>query len=126
MNDRELEVLSALVDGEAVDADALATALARPEAADCLVEFVRWRASLRAAEADESWRAATVARLSGADGGGDPRRRGLRWAAAIAAAAALVVALLLPRTERETASPTQPPPPDRVLRFEPGVDWVSR
>jgi negative regulator of sigma E activity len=117
------EILSAFVDGERVDAVALASALAEPGAHEILVDFAR----LRAALADEPEPPAALVetmrrRLR-------PRPRAFALARSLrltATAAVLLLALLgaidLRRMMRPEGS-EEPPPPTRVIRFEPGIDW---
>ena len=117
------EILSAFVDGEPVDAVALAAALAEPGAHEILVDFAR----LRAALADEPEPPAALVetmrrRLR-------PRPRAFAFVRTLrltAAAAVLLLALLgaidLRRMMRPERS-EEPPLPTRVIRFEPGIDW---
>lgn len=106
-------VLSALIDRELVDADALQSALDAPEGRALLVDFVRLR-TLVAAELDlDSARPASAFATQRS-------RRALTWAAAA------VVPLMLGlgggywwRVHAES----QPPAPTRVVQFVPGVDW---
>ena len=118
------EILSAFVDGEAVEPAALASALAAPGAREALIDFVR----LRAAFADESrpsdaFEEEMRGRLAGrrAPWGARP----LRWAAAAALIALAGVGVLdIGRRFRPAPSPDEPPSASRVLRYEPGVDWM--
>jgi hypothetical protein len=117
------EILSAFIDGEPVDAAALASALGEPGAREVLVDFVLLRAAL-ADEAEPP--AALVEKIRGRlrpRSWDFPIRRSLRL---VAAAAVLVLALLgaldLPKMIRPVSS-DEPPTPTRVIRFEPGVDW---
>ena len=81
------EILTALVDGEAVHPEELAAALARPGAADMLVDFASLRHALRESEAGSR-----PEEESGPLGPPVGRVRGsVRRLAALAAAAALVV-----------------------------------
>jgi hypothetical protein len=117
----DTEILSALLDGEPVDADRLALTLEDASARATLVDFVRLRTVAR----DDEPVPASVSRL---------RRRSaaqlLRWPAV--AAALLVVFLagwFAPRPSRgpspSSASTELPPEPARVEKFVPGVDWHS-
>lgn len=119
----DFEVLSAVLDGDAVDIGQLETALADPEGRQVFVDFV----SLRQAAATDhtkplrefSERALEILTVS--------HRIKVRGLPFPVAAAAILVAMLLGsllnfdsiRQER----PAAPPEPARVLRFEPGVDW---
>ena len=123
----EFEVLSALVDGEPVDPVELERALALPGARRAVVEL----ADLRYAFAGDRSRPAAGftarvrAALAAEDAGARRVGRGWRWAA-VAAVLALALSLPLWLAPRPAAAPAAPPEPDRVLRFEPGSEWVSR
>jgi hypothetical protein len=124
MTDTQTEILSAFCDGQIVDPDRLADALADSRARDALVDFAR----LRAAVASSQPLPASLIRLRpGAEG----RVRRPRLWAAIAGAAAmlLLIALtfaLLPRTWTANDKSTDgPPPPTRVVRYQPGIDWFT-
>jgi hypothetical protein len=124
MTDDSLQILSPLVDGEAVDPEALATALAAPGAREAIVDFVLLRAELRADERRPSTRfyaAVEEARLHGRVRRLAPARvlRGL--AAAVILGLAVLGAISLPGRFRPAAD--QPPRAARVLQFTPGVDW---
>ena len=119
------EILSAFVDGEAVEPGALASALMEPGAREALVDFVL----LRAALADEREPpTAFVERMRRRLGGARPFARLPRSLLLVAAAAILALATLgvldLGRLVRPVR-PDAPPTPTRVIRFEPGVDWLS-
>lgn len=112
----ELEVLSALVDGEAVDPAELEHALDSPEAHSVLVDFARLRRELASNDVPDPDLATRLERaVSG--------RRRTGWLAA--AAALLLLAVGVPAwLDREPPDAVAPIPEiDRVLRFEPGVDW---
>jgi len=119
MTDTHTEILSAFCDGQVVDPDRLADALADPRAREALVDFAR----LRAAVTSSSPLPASLTRLRPA-----PARRPQLWAAMAGAAAMLVlVALtfaLLPRTWISREASDGPPSPARTIRYEPGVDWL--
>jgi hypothetical protein len=124
MTEDLLQVLSALVDGEAADPETLDVALAAPGAREAIVGFVRLRAELRADETRPSTR--LYAAVDQALGRGRARRvtpgrvvRGL--AAAVILALAALGASSLPGRFRPAAD--QPPRATRVLQFTPGVDW---
>jgi negative regulator of sigma E activity len=118
------EVLSAFVDGERVEPAELASALGEPGAREALIDFVR----LRAALADDSRPSeAFVERVR--------KRLGSRRAAwrarpvrLVAAAAVLALAALgaldLGRRFRPAGPADEPPAVSRVIRYEPGVDWM--
>ena len=118
------EVLSAFVDGERVEPAELASALGEPGAREALIDFVR----LRAALADDSRPSqAFVERMQERLGGrrAPLRARPLRLVAAAAVLAlAAVGALDLGRRLRPTRPADEPPPVSRVIRYEPGVDWL--
>ena len=120
----DFEVLSAVLDGDAVDIAQLAMALDHPEGRRVFVDFVK----VRQATAHDS---ATPRREFYEGVARDltfnqpVRRRGLPYPLA---AAAVLLAILVGSMldvdfagrDRTTAAP---PAPTRVLRFEPGVDW---
>jgi len=115
------EVLSAFVDGERVEPAELASALGEAGAREALIDFVRFRAAL----ADDSRPSeAFVERVRRRLGGRRPpwRARPLRL---VAAAAVLALAALdLGRRFRPAGPADEPPPVSRVIRYEPGVDWL--
>lgn len=120
MRSGELEVLSALVDGERVEPEDLERALSHPEAKSFLVDCVRLREQLvREAEPRAAFVDATRRRL-----GDRVRTRSRRWLAAAAIAAA-VVALLLSLAWPLRQTEEVLPHPDRVIRLERGQDWVG-
>ena len=120
----DFEVLSAVLDGEVVDIEALEIALEDPGGRRVFVDFVRLR---QAAGKDTTTphpefykRLPGELTLS--------RRIMHRRIALPLAAAAILVALLLgsllnPDRVRPDRGAAAPPEPARVLRFEPGVDW---
>ena len=118
------EILSAFVDGEAVEPGALASALMEPGAREALVDFVLLRAAL-ADEPEPSM--AFVEHMRRRLGAGRPFVRLPRSLRLVAVAAVLALATLgvldLGRLVRP-ARPDSPPTPTRVMRFEPGVDWL--
>jgi negative regulator of sigma E activity len=116
MNDIHSEVVSAFLDGEPVDPDALAAALDDGATRRMLVDFVRIREASRQGDALLPASLATL-------------RRAPLWyrAVPLPAVAALVLFVLLaswfvPRQPQRDTSPA-PPTPARILSFEPGVDW---
>jgi|EndMetStandDraft_4_1072995.scaffolds.fasta_scaffold1169282_1 negative regulator of sigma E activity len=112
MKTDDAELLSALIDREPVDPDALARALEDPEARPALVAFARVRAELHAPAPGESeWLA--KARPPAA---GPLKRHPWRLAAAAALVAAGVAAGVL--AERYAAK-DRPPSPTRVVQLEP-------
>lgn len=118
------EVLSAFVDGERVDPGELASALGAPGARETLTDFVL----LRAAFADESRPSMAFAERMRERLGG---RRVLSWvrplrfvAAAAVLALAAVGVLDLGRRLRPEPPADEPPRVTRVIRYEPGVDWM--
>jgi len=117
------EVLSAFVDGERVEPVELASALGEPGAREALIDFVR----LRAALADESGPSEGFAQemRKQLDGRRSRRLPRLAW---LAAAAVFVLATLgaldLGRRLGSEGQTDQPPAVTRVIRYEPGVDWM--
>ena len=114
MTDLQTEAISAFCDGEIVDPDLLAAALADPRGREALVDFARLRAAVGPA-------GALPASLAGL------RPRIHVWTMAVAAAAMVLLivaaASLLPRSLTTRNADQSPPSPTRVLRFVPGVDW---
>lgn len=120
----DFEVLSAVLDGDAVDIGQLETALDDPEGRRVFVDFVKLRqtaaddaAAPRREFHDRALEELTVSRRI--------RARGLPFPVA---AAAILVAMLLGsllnfNPIRQDRAAAAPPEPSRVLRFEPGVDW---
>jgi negative regulator of sigma E activity len=106
------ELLSALIDREPVDPDALAVALDDPEARRALVAFARVRAELHLPAPGESeWLAShRVPRMA------PPWRQPWRLAAAAALLAAGVGAGVF--AERYAAE-DRPPAPTRVVQLDP-------
>jgi hypothetical protein len=118
------EVLSAFVDGEPVEPGELASALAEPGAREALFDFLRLRAALAdGARPSEAFVQGMRERLTG--GRAARLGRPLRMVAAAAVLAlAAVGALDLGRLFRPEQPADGPPPVSRVIRFEPGVDWL--
>ena len=119
MTEIHSQVLSAFCDGEIIDPDLLAAALADPQGRNALIDFAR----LRAAVAPVGALPASLSELRK----GPARPRAARWAM-VAAAAAMVLlivaaASLLPRALFTKSADPVPPSPSRVVRYEPGVDW---
>jgi hypothetical protein len=114
------EMLSRFVDGESVDADGLADALASPEGRDALVDYARLRTNVRAVPVEPSAAFYTAWRREWAE---QPRRAG-RWlsyrVAAVLIAAAALAGYGVDVWRRRPAD--RPPRVERVLRFEPG-EW---
>jgi len=119
MTDLQTEAISAFCDGEIVDPDLLAAALADPRGREALVDFARLRAAVGPA-------GALPASLAGLRTAG-VRPRIHVWTMAVAAAAMVLLivaaASLLPRSLTTRNADQSPPSPTRVLRFVPGVDW---
>lgn len=133
------ELISAFVDGEAVEAEALSEALSAPGGREALIDYVRLRALLDAEDLRPSAEFyASMERVTA-----PRRRRPLAAAALLAAALILAVAGVWrfgpgPRSLQASApgSPSAavaaagetratPPEVKRVIRFTPGVDWHS-
>jgi negative regulator of sigma E activity len=113
---RDYEELSALLDGERVDPDAVAAALQDPEGRALLVDFVRLRQQVSEdGDAAAPRTLATAAR----------RRRGRSFAWRGVAAAAVLTAGVLIGTLSQRQAPG-PPEPQVVIEFEPGREWGSR
>ena len=106
------ELLSALIDREPVDPDALAVALDNPEARGALVAFARVRAELHApVPGEREWMATRQV-----PGAAPPRRQLWRLAAAaVLLAAGLGAGVFAERY----AGRDRPPAPARVVQLDP-------
>ena len=108
------EVLSALIDGEPVDADAVAQLLDVPANRALLVEFIRLRRSVQEdEETAPAWRADNIVHLEAA--------RGSRRRAPVRAAAALVLlsaGALAGTWAHDLFTRERPPEPTRVVQLE--------
>jgi hypothetical protein len=116
-----MAIVSALLDHEPVDPEALSAALDDPNARAALVDFVKLRHDLGPATDALPASLQTL------------RRRPMFLAVALrwSAAAALLVLVFLagwmaPRSGGDAAGVTAPPDPVRVETFTPGVDWSFR
>jgi negative regulator of sigma E activity len=121
MKDERYEVLSALIDGEAVDPWLVEQALAEPEGLRRLVDFARLRWELAR---DDSRPEADQVPPTGAAVARGPWR--LPAVFRMAAAAALALALFGAGRlweRRHRSDPEAPPTPARIVTFQPGVDW---
>jgi hypothetical protein len=123
MKQDSLEVLSSFMDGEPVEADALAAALLAPGAREALVDFAELRAGLAA---DDSVPSPALHRSMNQVFG---RRQGalawrfLRSVAAVVVLALAAVGALSLRTRFHGPAIDEPPRATRVIQFTPGVDW---
>lgn len=112
--DERYAVLSALIDRERVDPDALAAALEDPAGRDELVDFVRLRNRLGDELADDE----PAVRLHAPS-------RAKTWLAR----AAIVLVSLMAGTAAGAWwvewRDSRPPEPDRIVKFVPGVDWKA-
>jgi len=124
----DLEILSALIDGVAVDPDRLAAVLEGPHARAALVDFVRFRWSLAAEAATGHDRQPDIVlpapgKLRSITAFAATSRT---WRRVLAAAAMISLALLVGYGvgKRMTRSSDETPPtPDRVVTFTPGTEW---
>jgi anti-sigma factor RsiW len=118
------ELVSACLDGEPVDATALAQALSRPEARDALVDFMLLRARVLGdpAHPRSDFEPRVRRRMEAETVPWWSRRLG-RSAAAAAAVVAVATSYWLGSLEGRPVIPTEPPQPTRTVAFEPGVDW---
>ena len=115
------EVISAFLDGESFDSNALASALAEPGGRELLLDLIALRAVVQE-EAPATAPAVDACSLT--------RQRRL-WVAAGFAAATLLFSVggaLAMKELRPASTPTAleadvPPHPDRVVTFEPGLEW---
>ena len=136
MTRQPMELLSAFIDGEEVDPRALADALAAPGAREMLRDFALLRAEVREDESRPS--AEFYAEMDKVLEGNLGIDRRPWWIRAIPvpapALAAMVLAAVLVggwatfglRMGGDGDRPELPPKPDRVVRFEPGVDWQQQ
>jgi hypothetical protein len=121
MNETHTAVVSAFLDNEPVDPDALGAALDDPEGRAALVDFIRLRRSVDAAgdpipASLQTLRRRPVARMAA-----------LRWSAAAALLVLMFLAgWMVPRPRSGAGEPVAPPEPARVEKFVPGVDWSFR
>lgn len=114
------DVISAFVDNEPFDANALGHALAEPGGRELLLDVIALRAIV---QDDAAITSAPDARVI--------RRQRHLWLAAGFAAATLIFTLgsvfavkaLRPATSSTLSEADVPPPPDHVVTFEPGLDW---
>jgi hypothetical protein len=118
MNDTDFEIISAFVEGDAVDPDALARTLADPRARTLLADFLK----LRAATDQKEELPPSLIRLRSP--------RAAFWSARVPLPAAVMLALLagaatLAVSERMPVDAQGPPSATRAVRFEPGVDWQT-
>jgi hypothetical protein len=118
MTDRR-EVLSALIDREPVDPDVLARVLEEPEGRAMLVDFVRVRAAVCADEDDGAAPASAPDSVLQAPG----RSRASRWMRVAAVFALLAAGAGGGAWVERYVSRERPPEPDRIVKFQPGVDW---
>jgi hypothetical protein len=125
MSPDPLEILSALMDGEAVAPDVLAATLVAPGARQALVDFAGLRAELAA---DDSRPSPALHRamdkvLGRRRGHGRPVWRLLRSVAAVVVLALAALGAMSLRTRFYGRGPEEPPEATRVIQFTPGVDW---
>lgn len=118
MNDTDFDILSAFLDGETVDPDALALALAHPGARTLLADFLK----LRAATDDGGALPPSLTRLRAS--------RVAIWSARVPLPVAVMLALLVGAasfalSDRTSGDAQRPPTATRAVRFEPGVDWQT-
>ena len=120
----ELEVLSAVLDGDAVEIGQLETALEDPEGRRIFVDFVKLRQTA-ANDAAAPPREFYDRVLGDLKLNKPAKARGVPFP--LAAAAVLVAMLFGSMLDlnfiRQDRAAAGPPEPTRVLRFEPGVDW---
>jgi Negative regulator of sigma E activity len=129
MNRPDLEILSALVDGESVDPEALLATLETPEGRAALVDFARVRRDVRAEEAPPRPAFYEAMTRAGLHSTGERRRALPVWRPALAASLALGIGLgavagflARPRGPAEEV----PPVASRTIVFEPGVNWTAQ
>jgi hypothetical protein len=118
MNDTHFDIISAFLDGEAVDPDALAATLAHSDARALLADFLKLRATM---DDDDGALPPSLMRLRA--------RRVAMWSAPVPLPVAVMLALLVGAasfavSERPADAPG-PPAATRTIRFESGVDWQT-
>lgn len=132
MSHDPMEILSSFMDGEEVEPAALAEALTVSGARETLLDFALLRARLRDDPARPGFEFYRAMEPLLAD---RPDRSWWRKLVPVPAPALAVLVLAgmglgiwggleLRRVERTRVE--SPPVPDRVLHFEPGVDWQSQ
>jgi ferric-dicitrate binding protein FerR (iron transport regulator) len=121
MNETHTAIVSAFLDHEPVDPEALSAALDDPDARAALVDFVRLRQDLGLASDALPASLQTLRRQPVV------RTVALRWSAAAALLALVFLAgWMAPRSAGDATGVTGPPDPVRVETFTPGVDWSFR
>jgi hypothetical protein len=128
MNAEALEVLSGFVDGESVDPEALAVALLSPGGREALLDFVRLRSAIAADDTRPSagfYRRMAQTLHSTVPGPAFHVAGWRRFAAAAVLALAALGLVDLGIRLRNPRGVEKPPRPDRVLQFQPGVDWKA-
>jgi hypothetical protein len=117
--DEKHTVLSALIDREDIDPDALATALDDPAGRAMLVDFVRLRVELQredAASPSVATSRANTRRVS----------RPRSWRLAAAVLLPLGIGIASGWWIGDWSRQERPPVPNRVVSFTPGVDWKNQ
>ena len=108
----DLEVISAFVDDEPFDPEALARALATGDGRQLLIEFI----ALRHVVADDG-----VAAVPAVMGPAPTKWRLLAGAAAVVVA--LAGGFIAGRSLERPGQPDQAPAPTRTIELRPGVEW---
>ena len=109
------DVISAFVDNEPFDADALARALADPGGRDLLIDFIAMRELVNADAAAEQRPVVAPARSLW--------REAVAAAAVIAALAGGYAAGRVQTAPTDSRDETAAPKPTRVVELRPGVEW---
>ncbi len=132
MRDEHLETLSAFIDGEAGNTEALIEALRQAKAAEVLIDFLTLRAELEldSEQPRDSFRTAMLSRIGQRSSPLRSRRfralaAGLGW---LAAGWLLFARMMGPEVSESARTPDtqvllRAPEPQQVIRFQPGVDW---
>jgi hypothetical protein len=114
--DENHAVLSALIDREPVDPDALATALEDAAGRAILVDFVRLRVELQREDS-------SVASDTAPPPNSTRRSRFGSWRLAAAVLLPLAIGMASGWWIGDWSRQQRPPTPNRVVSFTPGVDW---
>lgn len=124
MSSDPLEILSALMDGEAVAPDVLAAALLAPGAREALIDFASLRAELGADDSRPSVGLyGAMTKVRGRYWRPRPLWRVLQGVAAVLILALAALGVMSVPARFRGNGTEEPPRATRVIQFTPGVDW---